>query len=186
MRRPTNADLRRLRRDFDSNEPFMIYGANVVKTRNNVERKHETPQWMHSETRLREFLHKHFPKRQTNHRQRTQAGRWAVIIQYYFRMGQTDSQIEVDMKWKPGTVGSLVQQIRHAIAGLRLDGKQRSSRPRGRPKKHKTLDLESPSNHDNHELKTNTENVHNRHGSIDQGTHIPSTSKLGYPTALVA
>jgi hypothetical protein len=183
MQRPTNADLGQLRKHFDSNEPFMNYGANVVKVRSQVERKYETPLWMHSDIELRNFLQKYFPKQQTNPRQRTQAGRWALVILHYFRMGRTDSQIEFDMAWKRGAVGSLVQQIRHAIAGLRLDGKQRSSRPRGRPKRQKPQNLE---NVHNDELKSKTENVHNRHGSIEQGTHIPGASTpTGYPAELV-
>jgi hypothetical protein len=161
----------------------MNYGANIVKTRNNVERKHETPPWIRSDIKLRELLQKHFPKQQTNPRQRAQAGRWAVVIHRYFRMEQTDSQIEFDMAWKPGTVGSLVQQIRHAIAGLRLDGKPRSLRGRGRPKKQKPQDLESIHND---ELKSKTENAHNRQRSLEQGAHLPGASTpTGYPAELV-
>ena len=68
-------------------------------------------------------------------RQTALAARWTTIIVRYFRMGEPDVKIEMDNRWKPGTVGSIVQKIRRVIAGQRQDGLPRTGKPRGRPKK---------------------------------------------------
>jgi hypothetical protein len=47
----------------------------------------------------------------------------------------TAKQIEEEFHWKHGTVGYIVQQVRRAWAGVRLDGKPRTGRRRGRPRK---------------------------------------------------
>ena len=63
------------------------------------------------------------------------AARWTVVIYRWFRGGQTDARIEMEYRWKLGTVGSIVQKIRRVMAGERQDGAARTGKHRGRPKK---------------------------------------------------
>ena len=63
------------------------------------------------------------------------AARWMTVIIKWFRMREADTQIELEHRWKPGTVGSLAQKIRRVIAGERQDGLPRTGKCRGRPKK---------------------------------------------------
>jgi hypothetical protein len=60
---------------------------------------------------------------------------WTVVADCWFaRPRKTGSQVEKEQGWRTGTVGSTVQQISLAWAGLRQDKKPRSNNPRGRPK----------------------------------------------------
>ena len=67
-------------------------------------------------------------------RQARLAARWAVVIQRYIRMEQSDISIDQDSGWKLGTCASIAQKIRRRLSGQREDGVQRTGRKRGRPK----------------------------------------------------
>ena len=69
---------------------------------------------------------------------------WAVVIMEWFRMHNTDREIEMVHHWKPGTVNQIVQKIRRQIRGERQDGLPRTGNPRGRPKR--KIELLSSSN----------------------------------------
>jgi len=60
---------------------------------------------------------------------------WVVVIMEWFLLRETDSQIEVSHRWKPGTVNHIVQKIRRQLQGERQDGLPRTGNPRGRPKR---------------------------------------------------
>jgi hypothetical protein len=59
---------------------------------------------------------------------------WRNVIQFFYRLNWADGDIENQFNWSEGTVGSICQKIRRAIAGQRLDGLPRTGKPRGRPK----------------------------------------------------
>ena len=59
--------------------------------------------------------------------------KWWIVIWGVYDERKTASQIELSEGWNPGTVGYIVQQIKRASTGIRLDGKPRTGRPRGRP-----------------------------------------------------
>jgi hypothetical protein len=60
---------------------------------------------------------------------------WATVIVEWFLLRGTDSDIEEDHRWKPGTVNQIVQKIRRQLQGERQDGLPRTGNPRGRPKR---------------------------------------------------
>jgi hypothetical protein len=70
-----------------------------------------------------------------NCRQTVLASRWFLCVTESYGEHKTSGQIERSYRWTHGTVGSVLQQIRRYHAGVRQDGKPRTGRPRGRPKK---------------------------------------------------
>jgi hypothetical protein len=62
-----------------------LNGYHAVQTR---EHKRLIPVWTLSDDRVREVLHKLFPKHDKDARQRESAGRWLRIIYLYFRVNQ--------------------------------------------------------------------------------------------------
>lgn len=122
-----------------------------------MKRKHQTPDWFANNTKVVEFIRARFPwanrfnqkcncRRCSSHdvsatgctcrpcRETVMAGKWAIVIQMWFLAHWNDSKIEQQYKWKLGECGSIVQKIRRALRGDRLDGRRRTGRPRGRPK----------------------------------------------------
>jgi hypothetical protein len=149
---------------------YLKGGFAVVATRQ-PGRTHSMPEWMGVNAEVKEFIRKmfplagrfgnvcqcdpcSFPKYKMDRRfcrcrwcmDTMQAARWLTVIYRWFRMGQPDAKIEMDSRWKPGTVGSIVQKIRRIIAGQRQDGLPRTGKPRGRPKKITALDPIIPDN----------------------------------------
>jgi hypothetical protein len=129
---------KKLRRLVDSREPF---GHQVVKIRK-IERKWETPDWMFDDRKVLEFLKLRFPNVATDTDQTHRAAKWWAVIWLYFRKGepagQRDRQTGVDLEknWKPGTAASIVLKIRRTLQGRNhANGKLRTGRKRGRPKK---------------------------------------------------
>src|SRR6267378_2459394 len=128
-----------LRNMFDRNEPFMMQGNQPAKTRE-VERKWTTPEWMFDNDKVAALLNLHFPKIVTEE-QKQRVAKWVRVFHLYFRMGlpagERDKQTGVDavMNWQPGTAESIVQKIRRMLQGRQANGKMKSNRARGRPKK---------------------------------------------------
>ncbi len=111
--------------------------------------KHKYPTWFEDPARVEHFLEERFPatrdicpkmvrgivcncKQCQKHKI---AKTWKIVISRYFVKSQSDHEIESEYEWKPGTVGSIVQKIRRALDKKRSDGKPRSFRKPGRPKK---------------------------------------------------
>ncbi len=150
-------DYTALRQKFDRNDPIM-HGMGVSAIRQVMHRKHQTPEWFSNNDKVAEFVSLRFPwANKFDHkcrcdrcmfpehgsvkkcdcrpcRETMMAGKWLIVIRLWFLAHTNDSEIETEYQWKPGTVGSIVQKIRRAIAGERLDGKPRTGKPRGRPK----------------------------------------------------
>jgi len=110
--------------------------------------KHSYPSWFENPTRVEQFLEARFPALEVcqkmlrgidcgcKHCQKYRiASNWRIVIDRYFVKGQSDHKIETEERWRPGTVGSIVQKIRRAIVKKRSDGKPWSTRKPGRPKK---------------------------------------------------
>ena len=76
-----------LRKHLDSDDPFMSAGHQIL-----VERQQERvcPEWAKSDTKIQEILLRSFPKlKQAGSQDEKRAGRWARVIQLYFRMNCT-------------------------------------------------------------------------------------------------
>ena len=106
-----------------------------MQTRYRPEQDKPESQFLYCDTGTRAFLLKNFPLLNSDDHQKEQAGKWAAVIYHYFRQGWADSRIERELDWEEDTVGSIVQQIRHKIKGLRPNGRPYSPRKRGRPRK---------------------------------------------------
>lgn len=102
----------------------------------NGERKHVVPQWAANTVTIRQLLLKHFPALGRNKLQRLRAGRWAVVIQLYHRMGWSRSKIAGELGITTVALTSLLRSIKRASEGRSADGLRiLGRRPRGRPKK---------------------------------------------------
>lgn len=123
-----------LRQHFDGQDVFMTGGHQIIKTRRD---DREVPAWAKSNKQIQTILLRSFPLLKTDPRQRVSAARWAVIIQLFFRMQMTRSQVVAQTKLSENTVRRLIQHIRCAANGKRTDRPNipRGVRPRGRPKK---------------------------------------------------
>lgn len=91
--------------------------------------------WMKNDKAIRAFVERQFPKLHDQEHHRRLAALWTAVIVLYFRIGLSDTDVEHELNLRAGRVGRIVQSIRLAEKGLRLDGRQRTGRPRGRPKK---------------------------------------------------
>ena len=114
--RTTQQELIRM---LDGKEQFMRSGHQIL-----VERKHKriVPDWAQDDAKVRELLLRSFPKFRTDKRQAARAGRWARVIQLYFRMGKTHGQIADEMSIEYNKVKMLIRAIKWAAQGKRTDG----------------------------------------------------------------
>jgi len=77
-------------------------------------------------------------------RETLSAQKWWDVIFDAFHERATSGQIEARYGWVRGTVSSTLQQITRFLNGQRLDGKPRTGRRRGRPKKTESVEGISP------------------------------------------
>jgi hypothetical protein len=124
-----------------------------------VKRRHRTPEWFANDNQVAEFIRARFPWANKSDgtcecrrctipvtyisaagckcrpcRETMMAAKWFIVIRYWFVAHWNDSKIEQLYEWKSGECGSIVQKIRRALRGDRLDGRRRTGRSRGRPK----------------------------------------------------
>jgi hypothetical protein len=124
-----------------------------------MQRKHQTPEWFADKDKVADFIRARFPlanksgqkcncRRCTTSvtyisaagckcrpcRETMMAAKWLIVIRLWFLAHWNDTKIEQQYEWKPGECGSIVQKIRRALRGDRLDGRRRTGRLRGRPK----------------------------------------------------
>jgi len=129
---------KQLRRSIDHREPFSYQIAKIRR----IERKWETPAWMFDDRKVVQFLKLRFPNITTDPEQTRRAVMWRAVIWLYFRMGEPAGErdrrtgIDLEKNWKPGTAASIVLKIRRTLQGRNhANGKLRTGRKRGRPKK---------------------------------------------------
>ena len=121
-----------LRGRFDGSDPFMTGGHQIIKQRTGDRR---TPDWARSDKNVRAILIRAFPKLKTDGLQRARAARWATVIQLYYRMHLTRSQLAEHLKMSLKNTRRLIERIQAASKGRRRGKGPYSSRPPGRPKK---------------------------------------------------
>lgn len=138
-RKFTDDDYAVLSSNFDGKEISQrgmgIVAPKYLMTRRRAEQYDPKTQFLYNTEGTRNFLLKNFPNLKTDPHERQQARIWGAVIYMFFRQGWGDSRIEDEFGWNHGTVGSIVQQIRRKIKGLRRNGKAYSIRKRGRPRK---------------------------------------------------
>lgn len=119
-----------LRGIIDSNDPMMT-GHQILTIRTTPR---EIPEWTKSDKEIRKVLLRAFPKWDEQPQQRRQAGRWIRIINLYFKLQWTRSQIAEEMELTPDTVSSLIRAIKRAGQGRQANGRGAlGMRPRGNP-----------------------------------------------------
>jgi hypothetical protein len=128
-----------LRTKVDGDDPF-FEGHGIVKPRrgNAGDRTgipRTCPEWALDNTKIQKILLLSFPKLTTDGKQRASAGRWARVIQLYFKSQMTHGQIASEMGLSLNNVKMIVRAIKLASKGLSTaTGKARVGRI-GRPKK---------------------------------------------------
>jgi transposase-like protein len=123
-----------LRGTFDSSDPFMTGGHQIIKTR---EGKRKIPLWVKDQKFIQNLLLRSFPKLATSPTQRSRAARWARVIYLYYRANMTASQVASEMKIDIKTVYNTLGRAKTAAKGNRTSKPKikLGIRPRGRPRK---------------------------------------------------
>jgi hypothetical protein len=119
-RRDTSKELKQLR-IFSGSDHFMSGHQIINRNRSLAGPRRKNSEWALDDTEVRRILKRSFPKLATNEKQRERAGRWATVIQLYFRKGLTLSDVAVDLKMTPKNTGKLIRRIQLAQRGLRTD-----------------------------------------------------------------
>lgn len=119
-----------LRQSLDSNDGFIANGHAVVKPRTY---KREKPDWTKSQSKIQKLLLRSFPKLATNPRQRSSAARWAMVINLFFTMGYTESQVAEELGSSTVKIHNVIRAIYRVANGRSANGSGALGRKRGRP-----------------------------------------------------
>jgi hypothetical protein len=95
-------------------------GFQIKNVRTNYDR--ETPDWIRSNESIQKILLTAFPRLKTDENQRKRAGRWARVIQLYFRLGWTIGEIADEINVKQNVVSMIIRSIVRTARGERADG----------------------------------------------------------------
>lgn len=136
-------DYSRLRRKFDSDDPFLIKPRiiNTAGATSHAQRTYNVPAWALDNEQVKRILLRSFPKlnekTDAGIRQCVKAARWIRVIQLYFRVGWTEAKVAAEMNLSQQTVHGIIRSIRRVRVGTSADGKRLlGSTPRGRPRLH--------------------------------------------------
>jgi len=84
------------------------------------------PEWANSNRRIQKFLLRSFPLMRMDPAQRTRAGRWARVINLYFKRQWSRGQIAEELNWTYARVDTIIRSIKRAAEGKRCkDGTER-------------------------------------------------------------
>jgi len=127
-------DMAKLRNRMDGDDRF--FGSHQIKKIRTRER--DIPEWTLNDADVRKVLLRAFPGLRKKKSVARSAGRWLRLIHLYYRMQMPNSQVAKEMKESLSAIKSMLVSIRRVARGRRADnGKLRSARLRGRPKKSK-------------------------------------------------
>jgi hypothetical protein len=91
------------------------------------------PSWIKDDAAVQKILLQAFPKLETDERQRWNAGRWALVIQHYFRRKLPAGVVAAEMNIGISRVRSLIRSIHRSGSGLTTRGTERKQPGAGRP-----------------------------------------------------
>ncbi len=123
---PSSDTLGALRNLVDAKDGFMT-GHQICKVRRP---KRVLPDWARTQKSIQELLLKAFPKLKTEERQRQRAGRWAMVIQLYFRSGKSYRETAEEMGEKVRTIEMVIRSIHRTAKGHPVNGRLRVKRGR--------------------------------------------------------
>ena len=128
-----------LRTKVGSDETF-FEGHRIIKPRrgnqgNKTGIPRTCPDWAKDNLKIQKILLGSFPKLATHKKQRTSAGRWARIIQLYYRKQMTHGQICSELGLSLPAVFSVIRSIDRTVLGKSANGTGARGRKIGRPKK---------------------------------------------------
>ena len=116
----SGAVLKGLRKIFDGNSSFMR--GHQIKRIRSLHDGRVVPEWVTDDRIIQGLLLRSFPKLATNARQRKRAGRWARVIQLYFRSKKSRREVAEDMGESENVVRMLIRAIKLARNGKRANG----------------------------------------------------------------
>jgi hypothetical protein len=93
----------------------------------------DVPRWVFNDAAIEIVLQRSFPKMRFNEKQRDAAARWAMIINLYYRLRYTASQVAEEMGTTECRVQSVVRAIQRAVRNRQAGtNKPRSTYRRGK------------------------------------------------------
>lgn len=107
-----------LRTKVDGDETFFT-GHRIIKERRG---NRICPDWASDNSKIQKLLLNAFPQLTIDKKQRAAAGRWARVIQLYYRQQLTHGQICTEMKISLPAVFSLIRAIDRAVSGKTWHG----------------------------------------------------------------
>jgi hypothetical protein len=113
---------KQLRGLLDGNDTFAQGGHQIIKIRRP---RKQIPVWVYDFPKIQEMLLRSFPKMIKDADQRKRAGRWARVINLYFRQQWTRGQIADELGMTYNHVNALIAGIKYAAKGLTTEGKKR-------------------------------------------------------------
>jgi hypothetical protein len=117
----TDKDLRTIM----SVSPNFIGSHQILKVRR---RSRRSPQWVFNDDKIKKLLVLSFPKLLTDPEQRKRAGRWAQVIQLYFKMKKSRRETAEEMGESVETVRNIIKRIRRVSIGKPADNTKRKRR----------------------------------------------------------
>jgi predicted DNA-binding protein YlxM (UPF0122 family) len=102
-----------LRSLIDGDDQFMT-GHQLTKVRRP---RRKIPDWSKNEKSIQIILQTAFPKLKTDSKQRKQAGRWARVIQLYFRSQKSYRETAEEMNETRGTIHNIINRIGRVSIG---------------------------------------------------------------------
>ena len=125
----TNSQLRKI---LDNDDTFLWSGHQIIKLRRH---QHKRPEWSKHEDQIRGLIMRAFPRCNENSeiglRQRERAGRWARVIQLYYVMGYTYSQVAEELEQPLRRIHKVIDHIRMASKGRRANYSGMYAKKRG-------------------------------------------------------
>lgn len=107
--------------------PDFMFGSQIVGT-HRYSRKMLS--WCSDDKQVQKLLFKVFPKLKTDLEQRRRAGRWAMVIQLYFRAHRSYREVASDMGENPKAILTLTRSIARAQKGIPINGVKRKKEKR--------------------------------------------------------
>jgi hypothetical protein len=91
--------------------------------KNHREQERPVPEWAKTNEGIKKVLLTAFPGLRENTNVRARAIRWLQVIQLYFRMGWSFTDVAEEINEAPRIVEFIIRAITRASQGLRADGK---------------------------------------------------------------